>query len=103
MGYLLSLLIVMASSSESSLLNIKKLQGAANYPMWKKMVLNVLILRQFHAPIVHEGVKPKGMSDDAWALADLSAKSIIELSLHESVVWNVDSEKRSFTMDIWKL
>lgn len=65
MGYLFILLIVMASSSESSLLNIKKLQGAANYPMWKKMVLNVLILRQFHAPIVHEGVKPEGMSDDA--------------------------------------
>lgn len=68
--------------------------------MCKKMVLNVLVLRQFHAPIIHQGVKPTGMSDDAWALADLSAKSIIELSLHESVVWNVDGEVTAW--GVWK-
>ena len=88
----------MASSSENSLFNIEKLDGA-KFPFWKERIYNVLVQKKQARPIKLKGVKPKGMSDIDWQEMDELARSTIMLTLSKSVYFNVKDMKTSF--ELW--
>ena len=85
----------MASSSENSLFNIKKLDGT-NFPFWKEQVYNVLVQKKEARPIKLKSVILEGMSDVDWQEMDELARSTIMLTLSKSVYFNVKDMKTSF-------
>ena len=87
----------MASSSESSLFNIEKLDGM-NFPFWKEQIYNVLVQKKQVRPIKLKGVKPEGTSDIDWQDSDELARSTMMLTLSKSVYFNVEEAKMSFEM-----
>ena len=87
----------MASSSESSLFNIEKLDGT-NFPFWKEQIYNVLVQKKQVKPLKLEGVKPEDMSKDDWDELDELARSTIMLTLSKSVYFNVKEMKTSFAL-----
>ena len=88
----------MASSSESSLFNIQKLDGT-NFPFWKEQIYNVLVQKKQVRPIKLKGVKPEETSDIDWQDLDELARSTIMLTLSKSVYFNVKDTKTSF--ELW--
>ena len=88
----------MASSSESSLFNIEKLDGT-NFPFWKEQIYNVLVQKKQVKSIKLKGVKPEGTSDIDWQDLDELARSTIMLTLSKSVYFNVKDAKTSF--ELW--
>ena len=89
----------MASSSESSLFNIEKLDGT-NFPFWKEQVYNVLVQKKQARPIKLKGVKPEGITDSDWQELDELARSTIMLTLSKSVYFNVKDMTTSF--ELWE-
>ena len=89
----------MASSSESSLFNIKKLDGT-NFPFWKEQIYNVLVKKKQVRPIKLKGVKPKETSNIDWQDLDELARSTIMLTLSKSVYFNVKDAKTNF--ELWQ-
>ena len=89
----------MASSSETTLYNIKKLDGS-NFPFWKKQIWHVLVQKKQVQPIKLKGVKPKGMNEVDWLDLDELACSTIMITLAESVYFNVAEETTSY--DVWQ-
>ena len=89
----------MGSSSESSLFNIKKLDGT-NFPFWKEQIYNVLVQKKQVKPLKLQGIKPEDMSKDDWDEMDELARSTIMLTLSKSVYFNVKEMKTSF--DLWQ-
>ena len=63
----------MASSSESSLFNIEKLDGT-NFPFWKEQVYNVLVQKKQARPIKLKGVKLEGQAHKVKGLQCAGAK-----------------------------
>ena len=88
----------MASSSESSLFNIEKLDGT-NFPFWKEKIYNVLVQKKQVRPIKLKGIKPEETSDIDWQDLDELARSTIMLTLSKSVYFNVKEAKTSF--ELW--
>ena len=89
----------MASSSESSLFNIEKLDGT-NFPFWKEQIYNVLVQKKKVRPIKLKGVKPEETSNIDWQDLDELARSTIMLTLSKSVYFNVKDAKTSF--ELWQ-
>ena len=87
----------MASSSESSLFNIEKLDGT-NFPFWKEQIYNVLVQKKKIRPIKLKDVKTEGMLDIDWQDLDELARSTIMLTLSKSVYFNVKEAKTSFEL-----
>ncbi|MCO5578634.1 hypothetical protein L7F22_032478 [Adiantum nelumboides] len=88
----------MASSQDSSLYNIKKLDGT-NFPLWKKQIWHVLVQKKQLKPIKLKGIKPKDMDKDKWNEMDVLALSTIMLTLAKSVYFNVADEVSAY--DAW--
>ncbi|MCO5588718.1 hypothetical protein L7F22_042677 [Adiantum nelumboides] len=86
----------MASSQNSSLYNIKKLDGT-NFPLWTKQIWHVLVQKKQLKPIKLKGIKPEGMDEDEWNKMDELALSIIMLTLAKSVYFNVADEMKEGT------
>ena len=89
----------MESSSETSLYNIKKLDGS-NFPFCKKQIWHVLVQKKQVQPIKLKGVKPEGMNEADQLDLDELACSMIMLTLAESVYFNVAEETTSF--GVWQ-
>ena len=89
----------MASSSESSLFNIEKLDGT-NFPFWKEKIYNVLMQKKQVRPIKLKGIKPEETLDIDWQDLDELARSTIMLTLLKSVNFNVKDAKTSF--ELWQ-
>ena len=87
----------MASSSESSLFNIEKLDGT-NFPFWKEQIYNVLVQKKQVKPLKLQGIKPEDMSKNDWDELDELARSTIMLMLSKSVYFNVKEMKTSFAL-----
>ena len=81
----------MATSSQDSLVNIKKLDGT-NFPFWKKQIWHVLVQKKQSKPIKLKGERPEDMTEEEWDELDELALSTIMLSLRESVYFNVVDE-----------
>ncbi|MCO5605251.1 hypothetical protein L7F22_059431 [Adiantum nelumboides] len=64
----------MANSQDSSLYNIKKLDGT-NFPLWKKKIWHGLVQKKQLKPIKLKGIKPKDMDEDKWNEMDELALS----------------------------
>ncbi|MCO5549895.1 hypothetical protein L7F22_003370 [Adiantum nelumboides] len=88
----------MASSRDSSLYNIKKLDGT-NLPLWKKQIWHVLVQKKQLKPIKLKGIKPKDMDEDEWNKMDELAVSTIMLTLAKSVYFNGADEILAY--DAW--
>ncbi|MCO5597942.1 hypothetical protein L7F22_052029 [Adiantum nelumboides] len=88
----------MTSSQDSSLYNIKKLDGT-NFPLWKKQIWHVLVQKKQLKPIKLKGIKPEDMDEDELIEMDELALSIIMLTLAESVYFNVADEISAY--DAW--
>ncbi|MCO5580738.1 hypothetical protein L7F22_034608 [Adiantum nelumboides] len=88
----------MASSQDSSLYNIKKLDET-NFSLWKKQILHVLVQKKQLKPIKPKGIKPKDMDEDESNEMDELALSTIMLTLVESVYFNVANEVLAY--DAW--
>ncbi|MCO5592845.1 hypothetical protein L7F22_046849 [Adiantum nelumboides] len=88
----------MASSQDSSLYNIKKLDGT-NFPLWKNQIWHVLVQKKQLKPIKLKGIKPKDMNEEKWNKMDELALSTIMLTLVESVYFNVADELSAY--DAW--
>ena len=89
----------MASSSETTLYNIKKLDGS-NFPFWEKQIWHVLVQKKQVKPIKLQGVKPEGMTEVEWSELNELACSTIMLTLAESVYFNVAEETTSY--GVWQ-
>ena len=85
--------------SESSLFNIKKLDGT-NFPFWKEQIYNVLVQKKQVKPIKLMGVKPEAMGREDWEDLDELARSTIMLTLSKSVYFNVKDTKTSH--ELWE-
>ena len=81
----------MASGNDSSLLHIRKLEGAHNFAIWQKLCYNVLLQKKYAKPIKEKGVKPESMSKEEWEEMDELARSTIMLSVSESLLFNLES------------
>ncbi|MCO5590803.1 hypothetical protein L7F22_044778 [Adiantum nelumboides] len=88
----------MASSQDSSLYNIKKLDGT-NFPLWKKQIWHILVQKKKLKPIKLKGIKPEDMNEDEWNEMDELALSTIILTLAESVYFNIADEVSAY--DAW--
>ncbi|MCO5604734.1 hypothetical protein L7F22_058904 [Adiantum nelumboides] len=91
-------IVAMASSQDSSLYNIKKLDGT-NFPLWKKQIWHVLVQKKQLKPIKLKGIKLEDMDKDKWNEMDKLALSTIMLTLAESVYFNVADEVSAY--DAW--
>ena len=89
---------MMASSLESSLFNIEKLDGT-NFPFWKEQIYNVLVQKKQVKPLKLQGIKLEGMSAGDWDEMDKLARSTIMLTLSKSVYFNVKEMKTSY--ELW--
>ena len=78
----------MGSSQDTSLYNIKNLDGT-NFPLWKKQIWHVLVQKKQIKPIKLKGLRPKDMDEEDWSDMDELALSTIMLTLAESVYFNV--------------
>ncbi|MCO5606802.1 hypothetical protein L7F22_060993 [Adiantum nelumboides] len=76
------------SNSDSTLFNIKKLEGH-NYAYCKEQIYNVLVQKKQSKPIRLQGIKPDDMNADDWIELDELARLTIMLTLHKSVYFNV--------------
>ena len=85
----------MAGSQDSSLYNIKKLDGT-NFPLWKKQIWHVLVQKKQIKPIKLKGIKPEDMDEEEWNKMDELALSTIMLTLAESVYFNVTDEVSAY-------
>ena len=56
---------MMASSFESSLYNIEKLDGI-NFPLWKEQIYNVLVQKKQAMPIKLKGIKLEAIPENGW-------------------------------------
>lgn len=90
----------MASGSESSLLHIRKLEGAHNFAIWQKLCYNVLLQKKHAKPIKEKGVKPESMSKEEWEEMDELARSTIMLSVSESLLFNLENIDSAW--DMWQ-
>ncbi|MCO5561666.1 hypothetical protein L7F22_015287 [Adiantum nelumboides] len=88
----------MVSSHDSSLYNIKKLDGT-NFPLWKKQIWHVLVQKKQLKPIKLKGIKPEDMDEDEWNAMDELALSAIMLTLAKSVYFNVADKVSAY--DAW--
>lgn len=83
----------MAASQDTTLYNIKKLDGT-NFSLWKKQIWHVLVQKKQIKPIKLKGIKPEDMDEDEWSEMDELALSTIMLTLAESVgLWRMDKAK----------
>ena len=83
----------MTSSSDSShLMHIKKLEGAHNFVVWKKQCYHILLQKKHAKPIKAKGVKPTDMDEDEWQELNELARSTIELSISDALL---------FMMKVW--
>ena len=85
----------MSSSQDTSLYNIKKLDGT-NFPLWKKQIWHVLVQKKQINPIKVKGIKPKEIDEEEWNELDELALSTIMLTLAESVYFNVVEETTAY-------
>ncbi|MCO5605990.1 hypothetical protein L7F22_060176 [Adiantum nelumboides] len=88
----------MASSHDTSLYNIKKLDGI-NFPLWKKQIWHVLVQKKQLKPIKLKGIKSEDMDKDKWNEMDELALSTIMLTLSKSFYFNVADEVSAY--DAW--
>ncbi|MCO5600003.1 hypothetical protein L7F22_054111 [Adiantum nelumboides] len=88
----------MASSHDSSLYNIKKLNGT-NFQLWKKQIWHVLVQKKQLKPIKLKGIKPEDMDEDQWNKMNELALSTIMLTLVKSVYFNIADEVSAY--DAW--
>ncbi|MCO5576917.1 hypothetical protein L7F22_030738 [Adiantum nelumboides] len=93
----------MASSHDSSLYNIKKLDGT-NFPLWKKQIWHVLVqkkqLKLVKLKVIKlKEIKPEDMDKDKWNEMDELALSTIIVTLVESAYFNVADEVLAY--DAW--
>ncbi|MCO5603096.1 hypothetical protein L7F22_057241 [Adiantum nelumboides] len=88
----------MASSQDSSLYNIKKLDGT-NFPLWNKQIWHVLVHKKQLKPIKLKEIKPEDMDEDKWNEMDELALSTIMLTLAKSVYFNIANEVSAY--DAW--
>ncbi|MCO5563139.1 hypothetical protein L7F22_016775 [Adiantum nelumboides] len=81
----------MVSSQDSSLYNIKKLDGT-NFSLRKKKIWHVLVQKKQLKPIKLKGIQLEDMDEDEWNKMDELALSTIMLTLAKSVYFNVADE-----------
>ena len=97
--YFLVLFADMASSGESSsLLHIRKLEGAKNYDIWRTQVYNVLLQKSQHLPIREKGVKPSAISDEQWLNIDELMCSTLMLSVVDSLLPGIRDMPNAWAM-----
>ena len=88
-----------ASSNESSLFNIEKLDGT-NFPFWKEQIYNVLVQKKQVKPTKLKGVKLEGTTQEDWDDLDELARSTIMLTLSKLMYFNVKNMKTSH--ELWE-
>lgn len=84
----------MASTSETSLYNIKKMDGS-NFPFWKKQIWHVLVQKKKSKPIQQKGVNK--LEDMTKELDELACSTIM-LTLVETMYFNVAQETTSYSV-----
>ncbi|MCO5611252.1 hypothetical protein L7F22_065504 [Adiantum nelumboides] len=88
----------MASSQDSSLYNIKKL-NRTKFPLWKKQIWHVLVQKKQLTSIKLKGIKLEVMDEDEWNEMDELVLSTIMLTLVKSIYFNVADEVSAY--DAW--
>ena len=97
--YFLVLFADMASSGESSsLLYIRKLEGAKNYDIWRTQAYNVLLQKSQHLPIREKGVTPSAISDEQWLNIDELTRSTLMLSVVDSLLPGIRDMPNAWAM-----
>ena len=79
-----------SSSDGSHLMHIKKLEGAHNFVVWKKQCYNILLQKKHSKSIKVKGVKPTDMDEDDWQELNELARSTIELSISDALLFNIE-------------
>lgn len=82
----------------SSLFQIKKLEGAKNYDIWRTQCYNVLMQKDQYKPIKAKGVKPSNITDEQWEKMDNLAMSTIMLTVVDSLVVGIRDEPTAWRM-----